>query len=176
MLPETLWAYRTSKRDATKTSPYALTYGHDAVLPMEIMVPSLRVARQHGLTPDDYTQAMVMELEDLDETRMQALNHMAAQKKKIARIYNNRVRRQTFQEGDIVWKTVLPVGAKSREFGKWSPTWEGPFRVHKVLRGNAYWLSSLAGELHRSTINGRYLKKYVPTMWEMRELQEPGST
>ncbi|KAI5313408.1 hypothetical protein L3X38_042582 [Prunus dulcis] len=37
-LSETLWAYRTSKREATGMTPYALTYGHDAILPMEITV------------------------------------------------------------------------------------------------------------------------------------------
>ncbi|VVA40504.1 PREDICTED: retrotransposon, partial [Prunus dulcis] len=37
-LSETLWAYRTSKREATGMTPYALTYGHDAILPMEIAV------------------------------------------------------------------------------------------------------------------------------------------
>ncbi|KAI5338500.1 hypothetical protein L3X38_017771 [Prunus dulcis] len=37
-LPETLWAYRTSKREATGMTPYALTYGHDPILPMEIIV------------------------------------------------------------------------------------------------------------------------------------------
>ena len=52
ILSETLWAYRTSKREATGTSPFALTYGHDAILPVEVSVPSLRVARQNRLTPE----------------------------------------------------------------------------------------------------------------------------
>ena len=45
ILFETLWAYRTSKREATSTSPFALTYEHDVVLPVEVSIPSLRVAR-----------------------------------------------------------------------------------------------------------------------------------
>ena len=45
ILSETLWAYRTSKRYSTRVSPYSLTYGQDAVLPMEVEVPSLRVSR-----------------------------------------------------------------------------------------------------------------------------------
>ncbi|XP_024172319.1 uncharacterized protein LOC112178398 [Rosa chinensis] len=32
-LYETLWAYRTSKKNPTATTPYALMFGHDAVLP-----------------------------------------------------------------------------------------------------------------------------------------------
>ncbi|KAI5332367.1 hypothetical protein L3X38_022496 [Prunus dulcis] len=65
-LSETLWAYRTSKREATGMTPYALTYGHDAILPMEIAVQSLRIAHQHKLTGEDYSQAMLLELEELD--------------------------------------------------------------------------------------------------------------
>ncbi|KAI5316920.1 hypothetical protein L3X38_036627 [Prunus dulcis] len=58
-LSETLWAYRTSKREATGMTPYALTYGHDAILPMEIAVQSLRIAHQHNLTGEDYSQAII---------------------------------------------------------------------------------------------------------------------
>ncbi|KAI5317536.1 hypothetical protein L3X38_037243 [Prunus dulcis] len=53
-LSETLWAYRTSKREATGLTPYALTYCHDAILPMQIVVQSLRVAHQHNLVGEDY--------------------------------------------------------------------------------------------------------------------------
>ncbi|GKU86461.1 hypothetical protein SLEP1_g981 [Rubroshorea leprosula] len=49
LLSETLWAYRTSQRSSTKMTPFALTYGHDAVLPMELTAKSLRVVIQHNL-------------------------------------------------------------------------------------------------------------------------------
>ena len=48
---ETLWAYRTSKRDSTEVSLYSLTYGQDVVLPMEVVVPSLRESKKNGLNP-----------------------------------------------------------------------------------------------------------------------------
>ena len=38
ILSETLWAYRTSKKEATGISPFALTYGHDVVLLIEVYV------------------------------------------------------------------------------------------------------------------------------------------
>ena len=43
ILFKTLWAYRTSKRYSIGVSPYFLTYGHDAMLPMEVVVSSLRI-------------------------------------------------------------------------------------------------------------------------------------
>ncbi|KAI5343708.1 hypothetical protein L3X38_011584 [Prunus dulcis] len=82
-LSETLWAYRTSKREATGMTPYALTYGHDAILPMEIAVQSLRISHQHGLTGEDYSQAMLLELEELDASRIDTLNKLLAGKQAV---------------------------------------------------------------------------------------------
>ncbi|CAL9001594.1 unnamed protein product [Prunus brigantina] len=79
-LSETLWAYRTSKREATGMTPYALTYGHDAILPMEIAVQSLRIAHQHNLVGENYSQAMLLELEGLDASRIDTLNKLLAGK------------------------------------------------------------------------------------------------
>ena len=76
---------------------------------------------------------MMMELEALDGKRLQALDHIMIQKKKVTRAYNKRVRRKSFEEGKLVRKVMLPIGAKDRELGKWSPNWEGPFKVHQVL-------------------------------------------
>ncbi|XP_073282149.1 uncharacterized protein [Primulina huaijiensis] len=80
LLSETLWAYRTSKRTATGVSHFFLTFGHDAVLPLEIMVQSMRVARQNKLPLEHYNEAMITELEELDELRIQAYNALLLQK------------------------------------------------------------------------------------------------
>jgi hypothetical protein len=48
---------------------------------------------------------------------------------KIAKAYNKRVMEKSFHVGDLVWKTILPLETRSGMFGKWSPSWEGPFKV-----------------------------------------------
>ncbi|GKV35610.1 hypothetical protein SLEP1_g43856 [Rubroshorea leprosula] len=163
-------AYRTSQRSSTKVTPFSLTYGHDTVLPMELTARSLRIAIriaiQNGLNSGEYNEAMIMELEDLEEARLTALDVIKAQKLKVARAYNKRVKQKNLAEGSLVWKAVLPLGKKDPRYGKWSPNWEGPFQIHKVLKRGAYWLKSLNGELHPRKINGIYLKPYYPTVWE----------
>ena len=67
LLSELLWAYRTSKKLSINTTPFSLVYGHDAILPMEITVQSLRVARQNQLSRTGYEDAMMAEIDDLDE-------------------------------------------------------------------------------------------------------------
>ena len=132
------------------------------MLPMEVLVPSLRVSRQNDLNPQAYSEVMMMELKALDGKRLQVFDHIMIQKKKVVKAYNKRVRRKNFEEEELIWKVVLPIGAKDKKLGKWSLNWEGPFKVHQVLLGNAYWLSSLEGEPQKRFINGKYLKKFFP--------------
>jgi hypothetical protein len=81
LLSEVLWAYRTSKRLSINTTPYSLVHGHDAVIPVKIIVKSLRVARQNQLSHVDYESAMLGELDDIDEQQIAALNLIMIQKK-----------------------------------------------------------------------------------------------
>ena len=47
---------------AIRVSPFSVTYGQDAILPMEVVVHSLRVYRQNGLTLQEYSEVMMMDL------------------------------------------------------------------------------------------------------------------
>ncbi|XP_020681515.2 uncharacterized protein K02A2.6-like [Dendrobium catenatum] len=47
---EALWAYHTTYKTLTKATPYSLVFGIEAVLPLEIVLLSLRVAIQYDLT------------------------------------------------------------------------------------------------------------------------------
>lgn len=58
------------------TTLYTLIYGHDVVLPMEVMVQLLWVSIHNQLGKDKYTQMMLIELEDVDEARLNALDHL----------------------------------------------------------------------------------------------------
>ena len=98
-----------------------MTYGHDAVLPMEIAIRSLRVAKQNELNFEEYSQSMYSELEDLDEIRFSALDHLRIQKKRAEKAYNKKVKLKTFSEEELVMKAILPIGLKDPRLGKWSP-------------------------------------------------------
>ncbi|KAM2855998.1 hypothetical protein PS2_000411 [Malus domestica] len=97
-LNEALWAYQTSPQSATGTTPYALTYGHEAVLPVELSVNSLRVIEQSSLSNAEYNQAMLQELEDLEVDWLDVYNLLVAQKKIVEQAYNQRVKQKMFGE------------------------------------------------------------------------------
>ena len=73
-----------------------------------------------------------------------------------------KVRAKSFQVGELVWKTILPLGTKNNKFGKWSQSWEGPYKIIKVIFGNSYMVETMQGERLPRALNGRYLKKYYP--------------
>jgi len=43
-VPEVLWSYRTTRRTPTGKMPFSLTYGTEAVIPVDVGSPSFRVA------------------------------------------------------------------------------------------------------------------------------------
>ncbi|XP_015970792.1 uncharacterized protein LOC107494250 [Arachis duranensis] len=83
-LSQVLWVYRNSPRGSIGTSPYKLVYGHDAVLPLEINLNTLRVLKQNDLPVDDYWNAMYDELNELDSERILALENIIRQKESVA--------------------------------------------------------------------------------------------
>ena len=110
---------------------------------------------------------MHINLDDLDEVWAMALDRLLAQKKRVVRAYNKRVKEKRFAIGDLVWKTNLPINQQDLEFGKWAPNW--PYLVIETLNGNAYRLMDIDGNEFARAINGKYLKKYYPSVWEMQQ-------
>ena len=53
MSPFALHGYRTSMRTSTGETPYSLVSGMEAVLPIEVQIPSLRIMKDAGLSEDD---------------------------------------------------------------------------------------------------------------------------
>jgi hypothetical protein len=84
----------------------------------------------------------------------------------VVKAYNKKVKTKSFQVGDLVWKTVLPLRSKDQKFGKWSSSWEGPHRVTQVMSGNVYLLQTLQGKALPKALNERFLKQYHPSMWQ----------
>ena len=96
------------------------------------------MAKQSDLSAVDYYNLMMDNIDEVTDKRMKALKEIEKDKLRVARAYNKKVKDKSFLVGDLVWKAILPLGMKSNKFGKWSPSWEGPFRVVKVIFGNFY--------------------------------------
>ena len=105
------------------------------------------------MTAEDYATLMKDELEDLAGHRLNALINIEANKARVGRWYDKKVKAKSFDQGDLVWKLVLTIVTKDPKFDKWSPMWEGPYKVSRSVPGNAYILETLEGEELFSALN-----------------------
>jgi hypothetical protein len=60
---------------------------------------------------------------------------------------------------------ILPLETRSGKFGKFSPSWEGPFRDIRVVLGIGYFVEDLEEHSLPKALNGKCPKCYYPSMW-----------
>jgi hypothetical protein len=128
-LDQVLWECRTSPKEATNSTPFRMTFGHDAVLPVKIYLQSTRIQRHHEIPSESYWNMMLDKLVDLDEEILNALELLKRKKKRVDNSYNKKVKIKTFSPEDLVWKVNLSMDRKDMALGKWSLKWEDPFQI-----------------------------------------------
>ncbi|XP_050247585.1 uncharacterized protein LOC126695025 [Quercus robur] len=117
-LPNVLWAYRTTARTPTGETPFKLTYGTEAVIPVEVGVTSVRRGTfTEGLNDDE----LRLNLDCLDEVRDNASTRMTKYQKKMAEYYNKRVKLMRLDIGDLVLRKIT-AATKDPTQGKLGPT------------------------------------------------------
>ena len=93
-----MWAYRTSFRTSTRSTPYSLAYGMEAMLPIEIEMGSLRVALEHQISETEWVQSRYDQLNLLDERRLRAADHVQANERKMTCAFRKRVNLGSFKK------------------------------------------------------------------------------
>ncbi|VFQ63038.1 unnamed protein product [Cuscuta campestris] len=98
-LPHTVWAHRVTSRRATGETPFVLTYGCEARLPVEAEIPTFReTVYQPGQNEVDH----LAELNLVEERRTIAAVKMAGYQQSFKRYHDNRVGPRYFQVHDEV--------------------------------------------------------------------------
>lgn len=149
-----LWAHRTTPKEATGETPFALVHGTEAVLPVEV---EMETARMMKLDHGENQLALRNELDFVLEKREKAAEKMEANKKRVKKSYDKKARKRRFGVGD--W--VLRQADALKSTGKLEPNWEGPYKVITVLAGGAYELMDLEGRKIARPWNINHLKKFV---------------
>ena len=102
-LQNVLWACKTTTRVPTKETPFRLTFGTEAVIPVEVGLTSFQVKTYED---QKNQQELNNNLDLIDEVREEAMKRMAKHKKAMARYYNRKVKVRRFNTGDLVLKKV----------------------------------------------------------------------
>ncbi|RVW82803.1 hypothetical protein CK203_051160 [Vitis vinifera] len=103
-LPGVLWAYRTTPGRPTGNTPFALAYGMNAIIPIEIGLPTIRT---EAGKQDDANAELGRNLDWADEVRESASIRMADYQQRASAHYNRKVRPRSFKNGTQVLRKVL---------------------------------------------------------------------
>ena len=114
--------------------PYNLTYGTEAMIPVEVGEPSIR-QQLFDLSLNQESLAVGLNLtnELWDKSKIRE----AACKLRAAKRYNMKVRPRSFYKGDLVWRKQSDTRKSDDKF---LSNWEGLFQVLEVGQGGAYYL------------------------------------
>ena len=140
-LPGVLWAYKTTMRTPTGETPFKLAYGSEAVIPAEVLVANHRVMKYQD---EENEEQLRLNLDLIDEVRMDAEQRTARYKSLMTRQYDAMVKPRRFNIGDLVLKRVS-LATRNPTHGKLGPNWEGPYRVINFKRQDSYYLEALDG-------------------------------
>ena len=97
----TLWAYRVAYKIVIGTTLFNMVYGLDAILPLEFLVPTLRVAKELEWTGHELSDQLE-ELEKLDETRLTGVAGIYTLKRRQKQFHDHHILTKEFRVGDLV--------------------------------------------------------------------------
>ena len=79
-LPHVLWTYRTTPCRSTGKTPFSITYGAEAVIPLENGFPTSRTS---SFNPSDNDEQLTMSLDLIEENRKNAIVQLAYYQQKL---------------------------------------------------------------------------------------------
>ena len=116
-LPHVLWTYRTTPRKSTGETPFSMTYGAEAVIPLENGFPTMRTST---FTLDGNDELLKKNLNLIEERRENAMVQLAYYQHKLKQGYDMNVKLRPLALGDLVLRKVLG-NTKNSAWGKLEP-------------------------------------------------------
>ncbi|XP_062103919.1 uncharacterized protein LOC133815048 [Humulus lupulus] len=104
-LPEVLWSYKTTERTTTGDTPFALIYGCEAMMPVEVTPQS---HRRTAYDQDGNHKLLAESLDQIEERRKKSNIRLAAHQQKFAQYFNSRDKERKFDIGDLVLRRIFP--------------------------------------------------------------------
>jgi len=151
-----LWAYRIIVKSSTGETLFYVVYGAEALIPVEMEEPTLRYSQANE---ESNSEAMLINLELLEERRDLAHVRMEAQKQKMERCYSQTTNLRYSKVGNLVLRKVTE-NTRELNADKLASTWEGPYRVSAITSKWSYELENHNGGKLPSNKNMTHLKEY----------------
>ena len=133
-----------------------MTYGAEAVIPLETDFPTLRTS---SFNPSSNNELLEKSLDFIEERKESAKVQLAYYQHKLKQGYNTNVKLRSLVSSDLVLRKVIGT-AKNLVWGKLGPNWEGLYRITSVAGIRAYFLEDLDEHVIPYPWNVNNLKMY----------------
>ena len=112
--------YRTTIRTPTGETPFKLAYGSESVISAEVHMASHKVKENQAKENEVQFR---LNLDLIDEVRMDVEQRTARYKNLMARQYDTMVKPRRFNIGDLVLKRVT-LATRNPAYGNWGQIWK----------------------------------------------------
>jgi hypothetical protein len=154
-LPSVLLSHRTTVRKSTGETPFALAFRVEAVIPLEVGMPTTRTTE---FVVETNEENLRKDLDLLEERRDLAVVCLASYQQRIKREHDKNIKPRIFRVGELVLRKVIANTRKPND-GKFGPNWEGPYKVLSQASHGAYRLEDMNG-------------KHIPRLWNTCNLRK----
>ena len=158
-LPGILLAHRSTFQSSARFTPFYLTYGREAQLPIDLEFPS-----NVEYTAQNLDQRVSAILNRLEPVRVQALSNIEKAQTRQKRNHDDKIQPYRYKIGDkvLLYKSDLATSHSAKLRSKW----DGPFYIPQSLGKNAYKLRTLDGRVLVKVVHGDRLKLYKDRLHE----------
>eukprot|EP00253_Pinus_taeda_P030545 PITA_30545 len=155
-----LWADTITQKASIGTSPFNLVYGKEAILPTNLVLPSLALVQFIEEAPSSSIRLRYDQILKLEEEREKAKDTHAKHQQIIKAAFDSvSSGSKQFQVGNLVlkWDKTHEDKGKHTKFQK---LWLGPSQICDKVGHSTFILQDLAGLRESLPVNGLILKKF----------------
>ena len=154
-----LWEKQIGTKKSIGTSPFQMVYGTNVVLPINLVLPMMKLWQDEKEEPNHVTRRINQLIEvqqnwfEVDERLQKYQDNMKA-------LFDHKAKDREFLPGNLVLKWDARR-EHSEKHGKFYHIWYGPFKVTASEGKNSFLLENLDDKILNAPINGHYLKYYM---------------
>jgi hypothetical protein len=154
-----LWANKIGTKRSIRMSPFRMVYGIDVILPINLLLPVMKLWKDSQEEPNDITRR-INQLMEVQQNRVEVYEKLQRYQDNMKALFDQKAKDIEFLPGDLVLKLEARKEDDGKH-GKFNQIWCGPYKIIAYEGKNAFLLENLDENILTAPINGRYLKHFM---------------